>query len=898
MLFNMKLNDQYVKTFSVRFLAGLISLCIATATAASQVHVIDDGMHHSVDQHTPDDVYDVENGSSLDIKDGGIAGHSSDDNLIGENARVNVEGGGLLTGLWTVDTYGKLQVSGTGKAARLNGGVVLDGGGEVSLDNALVDSSYDTTFLLEGGTLNTTTHTIINADSTAIETHADFINNTININGSRITAGRYGVYLNGTGTTLTLNRADITGGRTALYIGDTENVIQIHGGSLISTGKVPLANPPGHDVKSGGVIVDLFTQNNDTRENTAVTVDSGTLVEDKALDGAGIFIINDDGRPVSGTITDSIVHGGKYGVYTTTRQDAPGKAGVSTLTLDHSRVSGDSGSAIRVDSGTTLNATLKNGAQLTGGNNTLASVGKGSQLNLSVDNSSLTGNLVNNEGGTENVTLNRGGMLTGMMQNVTALKMAEGAVWALTGNSSVGNLSNSGLISLAHGTAAGNTLTVTGNYTGNDGNLLFNTALGDDKSVTDKLLIKGNAAGTTNVSITNAGGTGAKTIDGIEIIHVDGTSTTDAFKQKGRIVAGAYDYTLKHRGNSWYLDSHNTDPGPGPDPKPTPDSHVVRPEAGAYIANQAASSMFLTTLHERAGENRYMNAFDAEGNMTSLWLRQVGNHNQFHDNSGQLKTTGNTYVAQLGGDLAQWSSTDHDRFHLGLMAGYGNNKNNTRSSVSGHNSKGSVTGYSAGLYGTWYQNDADKTGAYVDGQLMYSWFNNHVNGDAIAAESYKSKGLTASVETGYPLAMGQFGAADNPTGVFIEPQAQVTWMGVKADDLTESNGTHISIQGDNNIQTRLGVRAFMQGHNRIDNGKSRSFQPFVEVNWLHNTKRNGVTMNDMSLEQAGATNISEVKLGLEGQLTKRTALWGNVGQQVGDKGYSSTTAMAGVKYRF
>ncbi|NUU69117.1 autotransporter outer membrane beta-barrel domain-containing protein [Enterobacteriaceae bacterium BIT-l23] len=619
--------------------------------------------------------------------------------------------------------------------------------------------------------------------------------------------------------------------------------------------------------------------------------------------------MNRDDMPVSGTIADSTVHGGIYGVYIGTDPRSDNPAGVTNLELDHSLVSGDGGAAIRVGNGATLNLELKNGTQLTGRDNILASVDSGSQLNLSVTNAGLTGNLLNNEGGTENVSLNKDGMLTGMMQGISSLTLAKESAWNLTGNSTIaGNVANDGTISLAYDSTPGTVLTVGGNYTGNNGNLLFNTALGGDNSPTDKLEIKGNAGGSTNVSVTNAGGTGNKTLDGIELIHVDGTATDGAFKQKGRIVAGMFDYTLDKKGNSWVLDSSYSgpnpgpipgpNPGPNPGPDPIPDDHRVRPEAGTYIANQAASSMFLTTLHDRAGENRYMNVLDNAGNVTSLWLRQVGTHNRFRDSTGQLRTTGNTWVAQLGGDLAQWSSDDHDRFHLGLMAGYGNSHNNTQSSVSGHGSKGSVTGYSVGLYGTWYQNDADNTGAYVDSQVMYSWFDNHVNGDDISSEKYKSKGVTASVETGYTLAVGQSGAQDNPTRYFIEPQAQVTWMGVKADDLTEANGTRVSSQGNDNAQTRLGMRAFMKGHRGLDTAKNRTFQPFVEVNWLHNTKRNGVTMNGVSLEQAGATNIGEMKLGVEGQLTNRTALWGNVGQQLGDKGYSNTEATLGVKYSF
>lgn len=716
---------------------------------------------------------------------------------------------------------------------------------------------------------------------------------------------------------ITANQSQITGGQIGLHVFNQSpeskasqiilNQAKVNGGTLAIDYK-----GNGLLTINGGVIsntIDIGTAG-ENQSNIINVVNGASVTSDGFAAGLNIYDNNStqwySNKNTSSqiNIADSSITGGSQGILIHAQDETKSDKKV-TLNLNHALITSTrtTGDAIYVRStGTTIN--IANGTQLHGGaTGNALHVYNGASASVNVNNSALNGNVINK--GTTSISLANSASWTGTMQNVTGMNLATGTALNLTGNSTIGSLANGGAVSLANGHNVGTVLTV-GNYSGNNGNLLFNTALGGDKSATDKLVITGNAAGTTNVSVNNIGGTGAKTVDGIEIIHVDGTSTANAFKQKGRIVAGAYDYKLMNRNNSWYLDSHNTglslslslSQGLGPDPKPTPIHHVVRPEAGSYIANQAASSMFLTTLHDRAGENRYMNALDAEGNVTSLWLRQVGNHNQFHDNSGQLKTTGNTYVAQLGGDLAQWSSTDHDRFHLGLMAGYGNNKNNTRSGVSGYSSKGSVTGYSAGLYGTWYQHDADKTGAYVDGQLMYSWFNNHVNGDAIAAESYKSKGLTASVETGYTFAVGQSGAADNPTGYFIEPQAQVTWMGVKADDLTESNGTRISTQGNDNVQTRLGMRAFMQGHNRIDNGKSRSFQPFVEVNWLHNTKRNGVAMNGVSLEQAGATNIGEVKLGLEGQLTKRTQLWGNVGQQIGDKGYSDTTAMVGVKYNF
>lgn len=56
-------------------------------------------------------------------------------------------------------------------------------------------------------------------------------------------------------------------------------------------------------------------------------------------------------------------------------------------------------------------------------------------------------------------------------------------------------------------------------------------------------------------------------------------------------------------------------------------------------------------------------------------------------------------------------------------------------------------------------------------------------------------------------------------------------------------------------------------------------------------------MNGVSLKQAGATNIGEMKPGVESQLTTQAALWGGVGQQVGDQGYNNT-APVGMKYSF
>ncbi|WP_249533515.1 autotransporter outer membrane beta-barrel domain-containing protein [Escherichia coli] len=476
-----------------------------------------------------------------------------------------------------------------------------------------------------------------------------------------------------------------------------------------------------------------------------------------------------------------------------------------------------------------------------------------------------------------------------------------------------GNVTNSGTLDL-RADAPGNVLTVGGNYTGNNGTLLMNTVLGDDSSVTDKLVIKGDASGQTRVAVTNAGGTGAQTLNGIELIHVDGNADSAEFVQAGRIAAGAYDYRLgrgqgSNSGN-WYLTSGKNTPDPEPTPTPDPGSkpepapggydNDLRPEAGSYTANMAAANtMFVTRLHDRLGPVQYTDVMTGETKNTSMWMRHEGGHNRWRDGTGQLKTQGNRYVVQLGGDIAQWGWGETGRWHLGVMAGYGNDHNNTDSVRTGYRSKGSVNGYSTGLYATWLASDETHNGAYLDTWAQYGWFDNHVKGDGLPGESWKSKGLTASLETGYTWKAGEFsGSHGSLNEWYVQPQAQVVWMGVKADEHRESNGTRVESTGDGNVRTRLGVKTWIKGHNRMDDGKSREFRPFVEVNWLHNTREFGTRMNGVTVHQDGTRNIGEVKAGVEGQINDRLNLWGNVGVQAGDKGYSDTSAMLGVKYTF
>lgn len=702
-----------------------------------------------------------------------------------------------------------------------------------------------------------------------------FDNSKMSIKGSSISGMTDGILVRDN-SQLNISGASVAGGSAGMRV-MTTNDVHIIGGTLKGTGAGKDTAP------SGGLVVgtDLWAP-----LGAHVFVSDGAVIRGVGVADAGIISESTTWATNTLNVKDSTVIGNKNGVRFISLHDDSGE-GLNVFNASHTAIASAKGPAIQVDESAKANLNLSDGTTLNAGNGIALDAAKGSEVHLKVENTQLAGDIVN-RGGAVNVSLVNKAGWNGSMKGVSVLNLDKGTRWTATSSSSVGGIINNGLMNVSASGTQRNTVSAS-SYTGDGGEVHFNSVLEGDGSPTDKLLITGNSSGRSVVTVSNIGGRGSKTINGIELIHINGMAQTD-FTQKGRIVAGLYDYTLQHNADksSWYLTSQ------GPAPYQAV-SHQLRPDTGSYLSNlDAARSMFVTRLRDRAGEMRLLDPRSGNETPTSLWLRQTGIHRSFNDSSGQIKTQSNTYVVQLGDDIAQWNTNDHDKWRLGIMGGYGNSHSNSQSSYTGFSSRGDVDGYSVGLYGTWYADDVNKTGPYVDTWANYSWFNNNVKGSTLTSESYKSKGGTASLEGGYTFRMGTAGGA---TEYFIEPQAQLIWMGVNGNGITETNGTRVNTQGKTNLQSRLGLKAFMKGRSHNDS-KDRTFQPFVEANWIHNTTTPGISMDGESDRQAGASNIGEVKLGLEGRLNQAVQVWVTTGQQMGGKGYADTTATLGVRYSF
>ena len=110
------------------------------------------------------------------------------------------------------------------------------------------------------------------------------------------------------------------------------------------------------------------------------------------------------------------------------------------------------------------------------------------------------------------------------------------------------------------------------------------------------------------------------------------------------------------------------------------------------------------------------------------------------------------------------------------------------------------------MYATWFEDEINQQGAYVDAWFNYSWFKSSVNGNDNPKEKYRSRGLTGSLEAGYTQKLG----SNNYGDWYVQPQAQMIWMGVTTPNRTEKNGTHVRFNGHGNIQSRIGTRFYIQ----------------------------------------------------------------------------------------
>ncbi len=450
-------------------------------------------------------------------------------------------------------------------------------------------------------------------------------------------------------------------------------------------------------------------------------------------------------------------------------------------------------------------------------------------------------------------------------------------------------------------------LTVKGNYIGGEGSTLYFgkvTASGDEVTPLttgghkNLMIVEGNASGKSNIDIGEVTSADKITKKGVLLVHVKGNSTLTLTPSQP-LTSGGVEYgfvgrkgvdTMDQGQNSWYIvnDYVDVSSNPGGEPvgdggenptepekpaEPVDKSGQYSPEVGAYLANHVLGNiMFELKYHDR----QYLPEYEG------VWMHAKASFGKYRTDLGSaLESKVDYYTIHLGKDLL-----DKQEYNAGVMIAYGYSDGNTKNHARGFKADHSSHGFALGLYGT-YNFDEH---SYLDAWAQYVFMRNSIDYKN-QNEKYNSRGIIASIEAGH--------AFDLNETLKLQPQAQITYMGVKADDYADRDNTKVTTNRGN-VQLRLGARLFNE--RAWFDGQ---VTPYAEFNYIHNTKpfevrlegnRFGRDITNASV--AGNKNLYQLELGAKTELENNWTISGGVSFTKGKDKYRDTRIKLDLRYEF
>lgn len=621
---------------------------------------------------------------------------------------------------------------------------------------------------------------------------------TVNLSGTTVTGvgGLAAVFLSNSNATI--DNSTITGNRVGLQVVRDANTqigsqVTVTGGTTISGG-------------TGGALVSAYSVLN--------LIDSSLLGT-----GANSYGLRLSSGQAIGR--NSTIVGGREGVVI---GFDPNEVQPAVLSLENTTVQGRTGAAILVDfanrADSTASITLTN-SSLLAGNGTLLDVKGGANTSLVVNGSTLTGDIVTEQGSTTKLILQENSTLTGQLHNVASATINDSAKWVLTGNSNIDQLSLNNGGSVVFG-ASDAFYQLNVNSLSGDGRFVMGTDFSTGQ--TDLLNVTGVAHGTHELLIASSGVDPASG----QPIRVVQTAGGDAqFFIERDVDLGAFSYALAKSGNDWILD---------------PSTRTVSPGARSVLALfNTASTVWLgelTSLRTRMGELRF------NGGQSGAWARTYTNKYNVSDGSGvgyQQRQHGFTLGADAPLPLGdgQWV--------IGVMAGQSQSDLDLGAGTSGR-----VDSYYLGSYLTWL--DA-QTGYYADFLVKANHFRNDtkvgLSDGSQAKGDYDNSGVGGSVEFGKHITLAD--------GNFLEPYTQWSAVVIEGKDYSLSNDLRADGDRTRSFIGKIGVTA---GRN-IELGQGRVVQPYMRVAWAHEfAKNNEVQVNNNVFNNDLSGSRAEVGAGV------------------------------------
>ncbi|WP_309084929.1 autotransporter outer membrane beta-barrel domain-containing protein, partial [Chelativorans sp.] len=486
----------------------------------------------------------------------------------------NVQGQGLSITTYGASGYGinaqnqgeidatgaTIETFGSGAHGAVSGGIVTLTDGSVSTAG---QGAFGLLIAPPGVGSNTSSLTATGTDVTTAGAgaHAIYMQQTGQLSVSNAAVSATGAGSNGlvsaggsqTTASATLSNVRLIATETGIAVTGGALDLGIEAGSVVTGGAGGLLSVQGRNGAAGAItltadashLIGAVVVDGAAANSAAITLQNeSSLVGDVSVDTT-------NGAFADMTLNGSIWHGAATQMRNVSIDDAStwvinGDSSVlGTLAVDGTLQIGTGGSAGSLAGDIdNLGTVIFNRAGqfvfdgVISGSGTIEQVGPGISA-LSGDSSAFTGATTISNG-----TLAVDGALCGRLALLGSGR--------LQGTGSVCDTKNSGTI--APGNSIG-TLTVVGDYIGQGGTLAIEALLGGDTSPTDVLAVTGATSGTTNVQVTNLGGNGAPTREGIRIVDVGGTSN-GTFTLLGHftydgdpaVVGGAYAYRLYQGG--------------------------------------------------------------------------------------------------------------------------------------------------------------------------------------------------------------------------------------------------------------------------------------------------------------------------------------------------------------
>jgi len=610
----------------------------------------------------------------------------------------------------------------------------------------------------------------------------------------------------------------------------------------------------------------------------AVTLGSGTLTTGSSQSTTWSGDISGTGGLIkTGSTIFTLASGQSYTGPTTVQQGTL-QAGATNVITASSGVTIDSGATFDINSFDNTIGSLSGNGAVTLGTGTLTT-GSGQSTTWAGDISGGGGlvktgetifTLASGQSFTGPTTVQQGTLQAGaadVIATSTGLTVNNGSIFNMGffDQSIGGDVINNGLISFG---AIGNEFTASGDLSGN-GMFFMETDVA--AGIGDHITVTGTSADSHLLRIINIGNTPTST----QVLEV--VDTTDGLAPfaavGGTVDVGLYAYEVM-RGDALGLDPTNWYLG-----------NTQKPSEGARaILNTAAglTSLWFTqmdNLHRRMGQQRLV---DPGALANDVWLRGYSRKIEVDDSVSGRPFDEHINGIDVGIDTVV-NTDDVDTWIAGAFAGYGRAERDFNDIGSYGESR---TPY-GGLYGTWF----DRVGYYVDATFKIQYFDNTF--DAVDGSGNRHRGEYNRLGIGGGVEAGRRFYFDE--GWSIQPQAQIHYVYLNADEHTTDRNTHVKLEGNSILQARAGL----EGGKEMADASGGIWYPYGRISVIEQfSNGNKLTAETLSFTPELTGTSFEYGVGLIYQMDDRRQGYLAFTTGIGDHYDTPQAFNFGLRYEF